>query len=1413
MSNDWKDLQMRGYYSELITCDSDHEEGVSENLLGAHRTTNILWQIKTEKHAPIVSKLTRPKREVFLAPAERWITYEEDRHVSFPVETFKPKVQLRHVVQSKELPRNVEIERRRREYQRHRAESVLDSFGIFSEQILPVRVLRDHITQPQNRFKLYSWVSYLPLELFDDTEFDPRTPDDWLQLGVVENVRYPIPAQAFLPSGVELTRIEKLDMLNNIYKWVNVAVLDYDKQLSLWTVLTLDGLQRSYTVPRIYLMFKAEDPINFGMRVKAALDLRFDAENTIRNEFFIDNMLLTDIQVDDELIERVLLLSTRMNSFKIKNQEYLERLKEEVILSYKRTQGELNFRHVIQVSDLAKFLQGSQNKCGEKPLNPKINTYMVDFKKSRKFYAWFTIYCISEAYRAVSQIVNECMRIETLSLFSTILGAKMVTLDEFEFIQKQASDSLMKQLRATWLDMIIYNTRMCLGDCGKGWYDLMVKNFDIYLISKLYRFMELIRFRMQNSLRLMIINSITLYINLLEAPCLPCLPVPENFVWGTDLRNSPFKPTAPPIFSLHMKMNEEGAYYSTEPTLFEKTLLRLYDDALTETHYIKQINSALLPNLRFAPDSYLTSLGLLSDEISGVRDRLLLAYQKSSIPLNAYAAEYTQHLELYSLVTVDYVEAYKEEQHIASEVREEVGFHHKMRENLEATLPSFIVIGPFYLHTENVKNMLIAKRTEIIKALLDMYALKMKQLIEAVLEEFNALLVKLQEKPNSIEHIFDIKDWMETIPMTIRQLDESTKRYVIEYDVLDQFLYNLPQEDFDNKWTAVGWPLRMLGYVEQTEMFLEEEIERFYKLQIADELALVEKIETMTVQVVNLSGLKDFSKVHEIAVDIRRLWKALKESQRQGQLLNQRQKLFGKPVIPFDSLNKLIKEFEPYKNLWVTASDWLRSYDIFIDNPLENIDGEALERTVNEMHKTMVKLTKVFVEIKAVQSVAILIKNQIEAFKPKIPFILALRSPGMRERHWDEFFEKTGVRIEWSPSLTYRDCFELGVENFPDELLGLAEAAGKEYAIEQTLAKMKTEWTTLEMDLQPYKETGTCILKIADEIQQLMDDHIVLTQQLSFSPFKGPFETEIEEWEETLKTTSAVAEEWMDVQKQWMYLEPIFTSPDISKHLPVETKKYKTMERTWRRIIRNALNNPNIIEYCGDKNLLESLRDCNHSLQIVQKGLTEYLETKRTVFPRLYFLSDDELLEILSQARNPLAVQPHLRKCFENIARLTFEDDLKITQMFSAEDECVDLEPTLYPIGGVEDWLLIVEGNMKNTVRINLGRALDDLYKRNRAEWVLRWPGQVVIACSQTFWTAVVEGGIRENNLEHVFNNVILVNLDALRGLVKGSLTFLQREILSALIVIEVHSRDVTQTLVELKTTNINDFDWISQLR
>lgn len=138
--------------------------------------------------------------------------------------------------------------------------------------------------------------------------------------------------------------------------------------------------------------------------------------------------------------------------------------------------------------------------------------------------------------------------------------------------------------------------------------------------------------------------------------------------------------------------------------------------------------------------------------------------------------------------------------------------------------------------------------------------------------------------------------------------------------MLEFFWYALSQEDFENKWEAVGWPYKLSKQIEATNLSLDEEFEKYYKIQLNDEMSLEEKVEFFTVQVTKLSGEKDYNKVHEIAVDVKRLWKGMKEAQEQGQLLNQRQKLFNVPVAPFETLTKLIKEFEPYYNLWVTAS-------------------------------------------------------------------------------------------------------------------------------------------------------------------------------------------------------------------------------------------------------------------------------------------------------------------------------------------------------------------------------------------------------------------------------------------------------------------------------------------------------------
>lgn len=95
-------------------------------------------------------------------------------------------------------------------------------------------------------------------------------------------------------------------------------------------------------------------------------------------------------------------------------------------------------------------------------------------------------------------------------------------------------------------------------------------------------------------------------------------------------------------------------------------------------------------------------------------------------------------------------------------------------------------------------------------------------------------------------------------------------------------------------------------------------------------------------------------------------------------------------------------------NLLLFNLDWLRAQDMWMDNPILNIDSEAIEGTVADMNKIMVRSIKIFADIPAVQNVALEIKHRIDNFKPKISLLLSLRNPGMKQRHWDTFQNETG---------------------------------------------------------------------------------------------------------------------------------------------------------------------------------------------------------------------------------------------------------------------------------------------------------------------------------------------------------------------------------------------------------------------
>ena len=597
---------------------------------------------------------------------------------------------------------------------------------------------------------------------------------------------------------------------------------------------------------------------------------------------------------------------------------------------------------------------------------------------------------------------------------------------------------------------------------------------------------------------------------------------------------------------------------------------------------------------------------------------------------------------------------------------------------------------------------------------------------------------------------------------------------------------------------------------------LEEDRVLFQKEMNSQQTQFERAVEELAERVADFHKHTDLGRITKVVSMVRDIEKALKDYEERAKTFNSREQLFSQPATEYDQLQKIVKEFEPYKDLWLVAADWQKGQREWLDGPLVQLDPDEVEKSFTNSLRSMAKALKTFKDL-GVGAIAKQLKQEMEDFRPFMPVVTCLRNPGMRDRHWNDLTSTLGFELRPDDSFTLRHATEtlrLHEPKVLEKVQKVCDRAMKEYSIEKSLNDMVSGWDGQEFEVMAYRNTGSSVIKISEEVNTLLDDHIVLTQQFSFSPYKGPFEERIVDWERKLRLVQEVTTEWLGCQRNWMYLQPIFDSEDINRQLPAEGKRFTNVDRLWRKTLDRVKAKPAVLLFCDDEELLEQWIKSNAELERVQKNLADYLETKRAAFARFYFLSNDELISILSQTKDPNAVQPHLRKCFEAIHSITMSGaDCKMTDMISSEKEVVPFLEPLYPKGSVEVWMGEIERMMRLSTRNCTALALEEYKTIKRGDFVIKHASMVAICVTQKYWTEGIEEGLMGGVGVGPYYEKMLGQLQELSLLVRTKLTKLQSKVMSALVVLEVHGRDVVERLLEANVSKTTDFEWISQLR
>jgi dynein heavy chain len=866
-------------------------------------------------------------------------------------------------------------------------------------------------------------------------------------------------------------------------------------------------------------------------------------------------------------------------------------------------------------------------------------------------------------------------------------------------------------------------------------------------------------------------------------------------------------------------------------------------EVLANVAGIHQVEKLVMKNLQWTDDPLLSPLGHCHDAVTAARAACKQRLDQEAAVLARYVGLYACYDQVLNLKLQDYldhccfpqIEAAGEGATLASllaageevlldpsSVGQKLAEHKAAVEALDTDLPSKKMnLGLFLVDVAPVKAALLKVHQEVIDGLFGRLKGAIELASQAAVKKYSEVTAKLQHDPATVEEVAELEQLIKDLPVKMAAFETEAKDVEEHWQVLDEHRKpGSPKEVHLRYELAYSLPIQIWDKVEALNLTLPNKRGEFMDEMHGEQEQFQAVLADTFAEVDSLVGYTDPGKIKQTMLHLRSLQEKLKDCQEKSMVFMSRQTIFGESVTDYDVLNAAQKNISPYFDLWTCVEKWTKYRDEWMTTSLSNLDAEAIDKEANTMFKTLVKVCRTFENQGGSMAGQLRVGNQmrdeVNEFRPVLPLLIALRTPGMEDRHWEALSEKVGRKVYPDKAFTLTSAKQMGLHDQVDAITKVAETAAKENAIKVQLDKMEEAWADVMLEIVDYRETGTAILSGVDTYIALLDEQVTLTQAMTFSAFKGPFADRIDKWNEALQNTSEVIDEWLKVQRNWMYLQPIFESPDINKQLPMEGKRFTAVDKHWRAMIKAAKKKSKAIEFCNDSKLLAKLQESNNLLDMVSKGLSDYLEAKRAGYSRFYFLADEELLEILSETKDPLAVQPHLRKCFEALDEVQFEVDLTITAMKSPEKEVIKFVTPVDPKGkNIETWMGLLTTQMRVSVREQMLLGVRDYFEISRTDWMQKWPGMVVINGSQVHWTRETELAMLEKGNAGVrdYYDQLVQQLNDMVFLIRGSMSKLARKSVGALAVVDVHARDVMLKMAESGVSLPTDFDWISQMR
>ncbi|CAD8161959.1 unnamed protein product [Paramecium pentaurelia] len=1197
----------------------------------------------------------------------------------------------------------------------------------------------------------------------------------------------------------------------NGYVWTEVQILDYDQNQQKFIVKIMKNDQIKY-VSRLSLMLKTENETEFNLRLQQCRILQKQAEEELR--FFkyvnsIPDQLITSLPIQTKINIKKKLKLNKQSNIDFEQIEYEYKLFMKKFLTLQRMNQSDFITDFIQNRIKMRNMNGILQKF------PKLKNIKKDFQQVKQQISQSPI--LNNKYILQTFVKIQTIKEQSFELLPTNYpyGQLPFVLSNLEAYNQQMYNVLKLTMFNNWRTQVIQDVQ----DSLRSQFNFYQTDDVGYQRSQLCLLLKRIdqQFSYLNMKNLVEMN-ITKWVNHIKS-------FTEE---SENLSKEPFIQINIVIQQIVRKktvLHKQSTFGEERYMIFEPTRQQIIQALVNPIQFIKdtvsqvkKVENDIMPLIDIGQ-----ALSVQMEQISHHFDiaiEQIVTFIDNAMKLpnlildqfNEFSYLYTKsqsHLmkrlfgDSKEKPAITYIELDK--------IKEKLNYYLQTIFSIERLCIDEKNFSFFQVKTKQAKLTLIQKSQEIINGILNRLSEVLTDNISRISKLYQDMCERILEEPKEEHEMVQLKNFIAETEVNLAKLANEVNMLFQTLDLLHQYQYQYDNKEIENLWFLKQWPAEIrIALVEGQRNVHLKETKFTEKLDQEKELFIRELL-VLENQVEEIKFYEDYSQVKTYAQNVMGLKEKINNYQDKVRSFNDRENLFKQPLSDYDDLIKIKQDFEPFYKIWDLAIEFDIDKQEWYQGQFMKLQYSQIERKMIQYYqKETLILLKYFQDQSNDKALRLLndLKKDLDKFKEVMWLIEFLNCEAIQKKPkiWDEIYAICGYLGD---DITLNQLLEHNYLQFKIQIEDISKKATYSYDIEKRLNAVVDKCKEIKIEF--IKNSN--IMKI-DETQILLDEQLNTILLLKQSPYVVMDKAIVVERKIIL--IQDTLENWRTTQKGYIYLQPIFQSEDIRKKLPQEKNKFDFIDRFWKQITENFQKDPLVWENIENERYKQESKHCNDLLDYILKGLSNYLEQKRKVFPRFFFLSDDGLLEILAQTKEPLLINRHIQKCYEGIYELLFdENNENILNIISPEKDIINLYKSCNVIendkyGNVEKWLQEFDQIIIETIKRIMKECAQDTDK----QWYLKWPSQCVQTMTQVKWTSSIEQAlISQISLENVLHQIKQQIKNLVQILQQKNLNIYQRIQISQIIILLVHNRTQTESLCKIESLKETDFNWLINLR